>query len=385
MKILVIASISPATVFALAPVSTALRNAGHQVIVMTGSQAEPAASSVGLASTIGSTREIVSYIGTDRLGRPVPPPQTASQQRTTTGEWFARLALDNVAAGEALHEQWQPDVVIGGALSYAAPLLARRWGVPYVRHAWDLIPTDDVDRAAATELAPELDELGLASLPAPDLDVTVCPPSILDQALPRQQNLRWVAGNPQGQVPGWMLSRPARPRVLLTGGSRISPRDDFGSLNFLTEAARVLASFDLELVVAAPRDVRDAIAAVAPDARVGWFPLDWALRNCSLTVHNAGGATSMTAASTGTPQLAVPSSQQAEVGARVLARAGSVDILRVGPQENFADHLTEATASALGREDLSERAVSLADEIATMPTAGSVAERIGRLAAHHRP
>jgi hypothetical protein len=72
------------------------------------------------------------------------------------GASFARMAAASLDALLALAEDWRPDLVVGGAMSYAAPLLATHLRVPYVRHAWDTIPPTEIDPGAEEELQPEL-------------------------------------------------------------------------------------------------------------------------------------------------------------------------------------------------------------------------------------
>ncbi|MCE7551211.1 hypothetical protein [Streptomyces thermodiastaticus] len=105
---------------------------------------------------------------------------------------MARLAL-GMEGLVPLVESWRPDVIVGGSLSYAAPLLAHRYGLPWVRHALNMGEPVIIDLAAAAELVPEMDEMGLSALPAPDMDIELCPPSVRRPDAGPAQFMRYAA------------------------------------------------------------------------------------------------------------------------------------------------------------------------------------------------
>ncbi|MFI6209906.1 hypothetical protein ACIBAI_26595 [Streptomyces sp. NPDC051041] len=108
------------------------------------------------------------------------------------GRGFGRLAAHSLPSLSALAAVWRPDVVIGGTLSFAAPLLAARLGIPGVRQAWDLGEPAEMDHGAVEELAPEL---GADALAEPALRVHLGPRRLL---APELSGLRCATSRPGG-------------------------------------------------------------------------------------------------------------------------------------------------------------------------------------------
>lgn len=130
LRMLFVAAGSPATVFALVPLATAARNAGHDVFVAATEEMTPVVVGAGLpaVSLTGRTMREYMFIGDDgaRLTLPTEP----TERMRFGGHGFGRLASDGLENLRALSDVWRPDIVVGGTLSFAAPLLARHLGVP---------------------------------------------------------------------------------------------------------------------------------------------------------------------------------------------------------------------------------------------------------------
>lgn len=198
MRILFIAGASSATVFALAPLATAVRQAGHHVVMAATQEMMPVVAGVGLPGIPVTAKGIPDFASKDRSGNPLPVPRTPAEQMHHTGGWFARMAAESLVPLLELSACWRPDVIVGGTMSYAAPLLAARLRVPYVRHAWDAMEFAAMDAGAQEELLPELTELGLAGLPEPDLFIDISPPSIRPPHGQPVQPMRWTLATPSG-------------------------------------------------------------------------------------------------------------------------------------------------------------------------------------------
>jgi glycosyltransferase len=375
MKVLVIAAGSPATVFALAPLATAVRNAGHQVFMAANDVVLPSVYGQGLPGVPITSVPIWDFISTDRDGNPIGPPQGAAAEKEFTGRWFARMALAHLVALRELARDWRPDVIVGGTMSYAAPLLAHELGVPFVRQAWDAIDATAVHPGAALELAPELAELGLSSLPEPALFVDVCPPSLRPAHAEPAQPMRWIPGNQQRELERWMYVAGPRPRICLTAGSRVSIGDAFGGVQFLRTQVKALQSVAGELIVAAPEPVADLLREEFPQLRAGWVPLDVVGPTCDLVVHNGGGTTTLTSLYTGVPQLILPKGALPGEGAAAVARYGAA----LAPGEDSIDVIESACAELTTDPGYRRRAAELADEMAAMPTPAQVADRLVQL------
>ncbi|MCX5393921.1 nucleotide disphospho-sugar-binding domain-containing protein [Streptomyces sp. NBC_00094] len=375
MRILFVAGPSPATVFGLASLAGAARQAGHQVIVAGTEELVPHITGIGLAGAAVTPRTWESLIRTDRSGQPVPRmPRGVEPERRHHGGWFGRLAAESLPGLRELAARWRPDVVVGGSMSYAAPLLAAHLGVPYVRQAWDLYDTRGVDPYAAEELRPELDALGLGGLPGPELRVDVCPPSLRPPDADPAQSMRWIPYNRQLPLEPWMYARGDRPRVCVTSGSR----ETEANRDFLGRLVADLATFDAEILVAAPEEAAARLRETAGHrVRIGWMPLDVVAPTCDLIVHHGGGVTGMTALGAGAAQLLLP---RWDIFASTMRRTAELGAARV----LFPEDATPETVLGACRELLEEsgprkRSGDIAAEIAALPGPAEVVTVVERL------
>lgn len=395
MRILFVAGGSAATVFALVPLATAARNAGHEVFMAATSEIAPVIASTGLPPVAASAEPLSRFIYSDRVGAPAAIPTQPDEQMAYTGVFHARMGAAWLPVLADLARDWRPDIVVGGTLAYAASLLAARLGVPWVRHTWDAIDSQAADAGAERELAAELAELGLAAMPPADLLVEVCPPSLLPpQSLPalRSVPLRWVAVGGQRSLEPWMYRRGSRPRICLTAGSRVARQElrdgqrDYRqvSLDFLHELADPLAKLDAELLIAVPDQAAGELRGLLGErAHVGWMPLDVVARHSDLILHNGGGVTSMTALSAGLPQVAVPQGAMlVPAAARVATYGASVMLL---PGGDTAERAVAACEAVLATPGYAAHAAALAEEIAALPAAAEVLHVVTDLVAKGAP
>ncbi|OLT48982.1 hypothetical protein BJF85_11100 [Saccharomonospora sp. CUA-673] len=374
MRVLFVGAGSPAIVFGLVPLANALRSNGHEVLAAVNRPSVPIAAGAGMPAVAMVEHDIWHYVWQDRAGNERTFVEGYREELEFTGGWFAHLGADGYEYLRALTEHWRPDLVVGGRMCYAAPLLAARLGVPHVQVAWDSGDWPWTDEGARPVLAPELQELGLADLPAPDVRIEICPPALRapdDGAT----LMRWTPGNLQKEVEPWMVTPPARPRVCLTAGSRASEER---SLDFLLAAVESLRVLDVEIVIPAPEELAAALRERVPDdVRTGWVPLDVLMPTCSLVVHHAGGATTMTAVDAGVPQLAIPETVAFGPPVQRLADYGAAIVL------SAADATAEAVAAACGTlltdEGYRERARQLAGQLHGLPTPFEIVPQLEKL------
>ncbi|MCX4238807.1 MULTISPECIES: glycosyltransferase [Streptomyces] len=378
MRILFVAGGSAATVFALAPLATAARGAGHEVIMASVGDIVPVVAGVGLPAVSMTASPISDFIYKDRDGAPVTPPADPAEQPAFTGRWFGRMAAATLDALTHLAHDWRPDVVVGGTMMYAAGLLARRLGVPYVRHAWDAVEATLIDPGAEDELRPELDLFGLPGLPAPDLFIDVCPPSLRPADAAPAHPMACLPANTQRELQPWMYTRGKRPRVCVTAGSRVANDDGTEYLRqayeFLRTLALDVAALDAEVVIAAPENVAADLRAELDDVHAGWVPLDVVLRTCDLLVGHAGGVTTLNAMHAGVPQLLLPQWGILGPPTRRLADYGAA--ITLTPAEATRERLAESCRALLTEPSYTTRATALAQEISAMPPP---AELVGAL------
>ncbi|MTD54540.1 nucleotide disphospho-sugar-binding domain-containing protein [Amycolatopsis pithecellobii] len=376
MRVLFLAGPSPATIFALSPLATAIRNAGHEVFMATTEEMASGVADAGFPAVAVTAVTLHRLITTDRAGETVPMPEGLAQEWRHSGGWWGRLAAAGLGGLLELAADWRPDLVVGGTLCYAAPLLAAHLGVPYVRHAWDGVDPRPVDAHAEHELRPELAQFGLDQLPEPDLFVETWPASVRGPVSAHTQPMRWVPGNRQRRLERWMYTRGDSRRVCVTAGNRVSLTQ---SQNFLRTLVRDIAELGVEVVVAAPEDAAAEIGGDLPGVHVGWLPLDVVAPTCDVVVHHGGGVTSMTAFNAGVPQLCLP--QWAITFDSVREVAGSGAGLTLLPHEATHDAVTKACGELLTDPAYGERARDVAREIARMPAPADVVGVLERLVA----
>lgn len=379
MRVLFVAGGSPATIFALAPLATSLRNAGHQVIMAATDDMMPTVTAAGLPGLPATAVPIKHFITTARDSGTLTIPADPAAQARFTGAWFARMALAFLAPLRELAGGWRPDLIVGGTMSYAAPLLAAELGVPFVRQAWDAVEADAIHPGADAELRPELDALGLHRLPEPEVFIDICPPGLRPAQAGPAEPMRFVPANAQRPLEPWMYRRGPRPRVCLTSGSRVTRKQTYDqNYRFLSELIGKVAGLDVDLLVAAPEEVAEGLRAEHDGIRAGWMPLDVVAPTCDVLVHHGGGVTSLTALSAGLPQLLLPKGAVLVApAARIAGRGAGVSL---PPELETAEAITEAVGRMLADPSYRAAAGRLAAEIAAMPAPAqlvAVLEKLG--------
>lgn len=358
MRILFTVGGSQASVFGVAPLAAAARSAGHEILLAADEPLMEAARSVGLPA-VRITGERMRY----------------GQEAMTAGDRTDAL-LD-------LTGQWPCDLIVGG-LSHVPRAIAAHRKIPYVRHIWHIAPMARRDRAAVAELRPQLDRLGLTELPAPDLFIDLCPPSLRPAGAPAARSMRWVPRVSQRRVEPWMYTRPeGRRRVLITAGTR-NPMLETpgGSLRGLVQE---LTGTGAEVLIAALPEAAERFGSEPGDAvRVGWIPLDVVAPTCDLAVHHGGATTAMTLVHAGVPQLIIPDNGYGKAVAEALGGFGAAIV--VHRNRPAADPGPEGAAAAGCRGILADpryasRARALAAEAAGLPTPDEVLRTVEALAA----
>ncbi|WP_084550726.1 glycosyltransferase [Actinomadura rifamycini] len=373
MKVVILAGLTPSTFFGHVALGTALRDAGHQVMVTASSDdVMPSIAAAGLPALPvmepGMTRErIVAGAGLD--GVPADP----AERERTAGRWLAVIDTAPLPALLDFAARWRPDVVIGGMQAYGAGLLAARLGVPYVRQAWDIHDPRLFDAGAAEQLAGELAELGLEGLPAPDMLIDFTPPSLRPRGAPPAQKMRWIPGNSQCRLERWMYTRGAGTRIGVTIGTTVA---DYDQYDYLQAIVADLAALDAEVAVAVPEEAAPGTRERLPGAHVGWIPLDVLAPTCDVLVHQSGGNTMLTALSAGTPQVLIPDPgqfRQVEMARRV-AEAGAGVV--VPAEEATGEAVAKACRQVVGDPGYAAAAAGLRREIEALPLPSEVVRRI---------
>ncbi|HEU5472963.1 MAG TPA: glycosyltransferase [Actinophytocola sp.] len=368
MRFLFITGGSPACVFAVAPLASAARNAGHEVFMAANEDLIPDVTGAGIPGISMTPHPVKHFVWKDRAGNELSVPWDRQGELRHLGGAFGRMAADSLDVLLELAGDWRPDIVVGGALSYAAPLLAAHLGVPSVRHAWDMTPTTDLDPGAAEELAPELRRLGLDRVPEPDLFVDITPPSLRRADAPDGLTMRWAPGSRQRRLERWMYTRTDdRPRALVTAGSRpYIP----AHVDLLPRLTRTLSAAGIEVLLAGPQELVESLGAGLDEVKAGWIPLEVAARTCDLMVHHGGGVTTMGALNVGIPQLMLPKSNYQVESTQPVAEFGA-GLLLTRDQDTI-EEIEKCCLELLSNPSYASRAGQLAAEIATLPPPAEV-------------
>ncbi|MEV8637985.1 nucleotide disphospho-sugar-binding domain-containing protein [Streptosporangium sp. NPDC051023] len=376
MRILFLAGGSPATVFALIPLATAARNAGHETFVASTEAMMPVVAGFGLPAVPVTFLGMLDFLAKNRDGEPLEWPTDPVEHMAFIGRGFGRLAAASQPALLRLAESWRPDVVVGGMLSFGAALFARYLGVPWVRHTWDSGEPPESDRGAEQELALELAGLGLGGLPDPDLFVELCPPSLRPPGAGPAQQMRYIPCAPQRRLEPWMYTKGDRRRVMVTAGARVN-REQY--LDFLRGLAEKVAKLDVEIVIATPDEVAADAAAGLDRVRAGWMPLNVIGPTCDLFVHHAGGGTSLMGMSMGVPQLLMPNMAASIGPSERLTDYGAALMLTPG-EEDGVEEVVSRCRELLDNPSYTNRARELAAEIQAQPLPTEVLETVVELA-----
>ncbi|MEH6377085.1 hypothetical protein V7793_22520 [Streptomyces sp. KLMMK] len=185
MRILFVAGDTPEAVLPLVAAARAALVAGHEVVLAGAADlggAAEAAAGAGIA-TAAVTARTPAEAFLDTGGNPFPVPEDPHEGRVLRGRCLGRFAAWCLAGLPGLADRLRPDAVVGVSSAFAGPLVAAHAKVPYV--LFTAAPGEPlaVALAAAAELTPQLEGLGLYALPDPDLSADT--PEALVAALAR--------------------------------------------------------------------------------------------------------------------------------------------------------------------------------------------------------
>lgn len=361
MRILFVAAPLHGHLLPLFPLAAACRDAGHDVLVASGSF-PPDVRGLRTAD-IGASFSLAK--SAMRVALRHPRIARAEMQGTAgtamVGELFGRANLALVGPLLALAERERPDLIVYESLTEAGAVVAGRLSLPSVLQGNTLWPATDLFRAVSTSTA-----LAGQRIPAPDLTITVTPPSVrgasTDDAIP----MRPVPFSGGGTVPDWLLTAGDRPRVLVSRSTLVGPNDGDPAPAVIAAAADV----DAEFVLVRPKSSRNLPSNVRAVDRI---PLSEALPFAAAFIHHSGAGSVLGGLAAGVPQLATPGAGDRRHNAAVLAKRGAG---------------LSVPADAIGAGDLSRlvsdgalraAAQEVAAEIAAMPAPATVVPSLERL------
>jgi UDP:flavonoid glycosyltransferase YjiC (YdhE family) len=371
MRALVVASPLVWHVLPLVPLATALRDAGHDVLLATAGDGVDAARKAGVPVRDVAPGLTVGRVFTGPLIRhPVRILRMVAGDTGTdgVGVLFAAMAVRLADETVTLADEWQPDLVLHEGLAVVGALVAARRGVPSV--LVDALIYDG--RRLYDAVRSHLDGLarrhGVESLPEPADAVVAIPPSLVGER--RGRPMRYVAARRDGEVPDGLARHGDRPVVLVSRSTVADPRPD----RMMSRVVGAAAGADVDVVLVRP-DRAVAHRPLPPNVTTtDWLPFAEVMPKVAGVLHHGGAGTVMTALAAGVPQAVVPGAGDRTLHARLVAARGA----------GLAVPTPEITAATLERlvsdPELARGAREVAAEIAAMPTPAELVEPLVTLA-----
>jgi UDP:flavonoid glycosyltransferase YjiC (YdhE family) len=371
--------------YPLVPVAWAFRSAGHEVLVAVQPALVPRVQQAGLpvapVGTDVNDRTLLggALMGAQRAARPDP-----GRPRLQVSVRMAEAMVDDLLE---LARCWRPDLVVSEPTTYAAPLVSAVVGIPYARYVWGI----DVHAAAREHepaaFAPLCARLGLAGFDARgNVTLDPCPERLQIPGEGHREQVRFVPYNGPGAMPGWLLDRPARPRVCVTGGLSRAQRAPAGDdpESFIRRAVRALAPLDVEVVAAVSASdqlaLRGEWSDQAPKIRIAeLLPLHLLLPSCGAVVAPGGNGTMMTAVMYGVPQVCVPQQRADDLGAAQLEKTGAG--IRIADSDACPAALRDAVERVLGQPGYGRAADALRAQAQRRPPLRAAVAAMERLVA----
>jgi UDP:flavonoid glycosyltransferase YjiC (YdhE family) len=263
---------------------------------------------------------------------------------------------------------WKPDAIVCETSDLAAPIVAAALDVPLVNHSFGAMLPLRVAEAAAEVVAPLWREQGLEPDPYAGafrgLYVDVAPPSLtLAEPPARSVRLRLVE---RAAAPPPPPEGVETPFVYATMGTIFNEPQAFRMLLDALDGRPALVTTGRGASIDGP--VPDGVAVAE------FVPQEDVLPHARAVVFHGGSGTMLGALAHGLPVVIVPQGADQFDNAALCEAAGvAVTIL---PKEANAERIRAALDRVLGQPSLAGAARRVAEEIAAMPSADEVAERV---------
>jgi UDP:flavonoid glycosyltransferase YjiC (YdhE family) len=359
----------------------ALAERGHEVLVATGSNLQPAVEENGFAYVkAGLTAwEGLRAAAEDPQVKAAPAGDRIAFPAAMFGSMHpsAKLGpLRELAASRSL------DLVVHPPVDLAGPLLAAELGLPTACYGFGQPFDPRVVTAMAKRMDPVWESAGLE----PDPHGGIYRDRYLD---PRPPGLRTgeevpaaggtlairpeIPGGPTAALPPWSAGLGGRPMVYVSLGT--APL--FNQPQKFAPLLAGLSDLDLDVVVTVG-NLNDPAALGEPAAGVHverWLPLAPLLPRCDAVICHAGTGTTLAALTAGLPLVLVPQGADQFDNAQACERAGAARVLL--PEQVTVRAVRDAIVAVLDSGSPERTAaLGLADEISAMPSAAHVADAL---------
>lgn len=335
--------------FPLVPLGWALQASGHEVRVVCAPSQAADVGAAGLTAVPVLAEVDMAFLA--RLQnvwnaqdgswpyRGLPPHPVTGRPMASLGEFSfadfgreagARLSTPTERSFDAAVEfarAWSPDLVVHELLSMEGLLAARVLKVPSVLQLWGPVGTEEDEpglrvrpedptgafrRHGAGEFTPDMIERVLDP----------CPEVLRPRTSAERLAVRYVPYNGPGGVPMGLPDRGDRPRVCVVWGN--STRLVGPQAFRLPEVVEAVAGLGAEVVLTASAADVAALGALPAGVHVlEHCPLHLLLPSCDAVVHHGGAGTTMTAAASGLPQLAMACAMDQFLNSRRVAASGA--------------------------------------------------------------
>ncbi|WP_416967584.1 nucleotide disphospho-sugar-binding domain-containing protein [Streptomyces sp. 4F14] len=303
----------PSHLYALVPLASAFRAAGHEVLIASQPELKPEIERTGLPAAVvgddvdavGMVRGYVLRSSAGDFGGPQAPREGKGPRALRMFSAHAESMTDGLVE---LARDWRADAVVYEPTALAGPIAAAALDIPAIRV---LFGTDLMLRARALlpeVLAPLLDRHGVTGFdPLGTVTVDPCPDTFQVPTDYARLPVRHVPYNGVGVSPGPLPApAPGVRRVVVTWGhtmAKLSP-----GLFLAGDVAAALCERDTEVVLAVSASQRPLLdPASASRARIVTdVPLHTLMPGADLVVAHGGAGTVLTALRAGVPLLLVP-------------------------------------------------------------------------------
>jgi MGT family glycosyltransferase len=248
--------------------------------------------------------------------------------------------------------------------------VAAQLGLPSAQHSFGRMVSWNAIEAAAADVAPMWERAGVELEPfagmfrGPFVDIS--PPSLDSERPPdgttvlRRRPVDAIVSDHSGE----------RPLIYVTLGTVVT------SSRTLDILLAGLAELDADVLLTTgwQNDPAELTATPANATIERFVPQDEVLPRCSLIVTHAGSGSMLGALAHGVPLLAVPHAADQFENAAASAAAGAARV--VMPDELSESAIRETARALLDDASYGDAARAVAAEIASMPSAAEVADRL---------
>jgi L-noviosyl transferase len=353
------------------PTLWALRNAGHDVLVLQPARFAALTASAGLPAMTVSDDFYLGDLGTKKANQG----GTVADLIDHVLDYYVPATELTVENTVRIAEAWKPDLIMRTGWEYSGPIAAARLGIPTVLHDWGMLAPPDLDPPVAEALRPIHEKWGLPDgVPDPWLIVDNCPPTLQwTTPPPNAIPSTFVPYNGSAVLPDWLLAEPEAPRVLVTLGNVPIMGEH---ANVLQRTVQALLDFDLDVIIAAGDHLKlDQLGEVPARTRlVHNLPLNQVAPTCSVVINHGGAGSVMASTVAGVPQLALPQMCVQYQHADRIAEVGAGR--RLHPEEATVEAIGDALNYLLNDPEPRAVVTKLADEIAARPGLHEVVREI---------